>query len=196
MALRSRRALAALLLLGCCAAAAAALPAASDRLDGVKKDIRLKNFAGAAASLQGLATAGDAEAQYLLANADPPDPQAADHWLSRARELGFSAPARQSAATGHSAAPLSLLPAASITDPVLKREALWLAASAGNAVSALVLADAATIAATDEFGRGALARAAEAGSGPVVELLVARGAPIEAADQFGVTPLMLAARSG
>jgi len=141
MAPRSRGALAALLLLGCCAAAAAALPAASDRLDGVKKDIRLKNFAGAAASLQGLAAAGDAEAQYLLAtfylnglngprdlaqarvwlekaatqgharaafslanllaNADPPDPQAADHWLGRARELGFSAPARQSAATGH-----------------------------------------------------------------------------------------------
>ena len=146
MAPRSRGALGALLLLGCCAAAAAALPAAPDRLDGVKKDIRLKNFAGAAASLQGLATTGDAEAQYLLAtfylnglngprdlaqarvwlekaatqgharaafslanllaNADPPDPQAADHWLSRARELGFSAPARQSAVTGHSAAPL------------------------------------------------------------------------------------------
>jgi alkyl hydroperoxide reductase subunit AhpF len=67
MAPRSRRALAALLLLGCCAAAAAALPAAPDRLDGIKKDIRLKNFAGAAASLQSLAAAGDADAQYLMA---------------------------------------------------------------------------------------------------------------------------------
>src|SRR5207302_2087297 len=50
------------------------------------------------------------------------------------------------------------------------------------------LVDPALVAARDEFGRGALARAAEAASAPAVALLIRRGAPVEAPDQNGTTP--------
>src|SRR5207249_2277074 len=84
-------------------------------------------------------------------------------------------------------------------DPATAKTWLEKAANKGSARAAFSLAalvDPALVAARDEFGRGALARAAEAASAPAVALLIRRGAPVEAPDQNGTTPLMIAARGG
>ena len=159
-----------------------------------------RDVAQAKAWLEKSAAQGNARAAFSLANlfaeSDPPDSQAAAHWLARARQLGFSAPTQAPGAAGaQQGPPSSLLPAAQLTDPAVRREALWLAAGEGDVPSLEILADPALVSAHDEFGRGALARAAEAGSAPAVALLIRRGAAVDAADQRGVTPLMLAARA-
>jgi hypothetical protein len=126
--------------------------------------------------LEKAAALGHARAAFSLAalcsDAEPPDRECATRWLSRARALGF-APAPQPAGA-HQGLPSSLLPAAQLTDPAVRREALWLAAADGDLPSLELLADAALVGARDEFGRGALARAAEAGSAPAVALLIQR----------------------
>ena len=143
---------------------------------------------------------GNARAAFSLANlfaeSDPPDSQAAEHWLARARQLGFSAPTAALGAATAQQPPSSLLPASQLKDPGVRREALWLAAAGGDVPSLEVLADPTLVSARDEFGRGALARAAEAGSAPAVTLLIRRGAPVDAPDEHGMTPLMLTARAG
>jgi len=151
--------------------------------------------------LEKSAAQGNARAAFSLASfctdADPPDPQCAAHWLARARELGFRAPAPSAGSTApRQELPSSLLPSAQLKDPAVRREALWLAAADADLPGIEALADPTLTAARDEFGRGALARAAQDGSGPAVTLLIHRGAPVDAADDHGVTPLMLAARSG
>ena len=147
------------------------------------------------------ASQGHARAAFslsaLLAEADPPDPAGAQRWLKRAHELGFATPKTQAPPPGVAAGlPSSLVPAAQLSDPAVKREAFWLAAGSGDVVTLASLADPALVAATDEFGRGALDRAAETGSAPAVALLLQRGAQANAADREGITPLMLAARAG
>ena len=161
--------------------------------------------------LEKAANKGSARAAFslatLLQDSNPPDPQGASRWLARARELGFfntmntgaqkgAAAAQKGAAAARPGPPSSLLPAAQLTDPAVRREALWLAASDGDVSSLEALVDPTLAAARDEFGRGALARAAEAASAPAVALLIRRGAPVEAPDQNGTTPLMIAARGG
>ena len=149
--------------------------------------------------LEKSAAQGNARAAFSLASlyaeSDPPDPGAAQHWFTRARELGFTAPPR-SAQKGPATAESILIPATRITDVKVKREALWLAAEQGDMASLEALASAPLVTETDEFGRGALARAAEAGNAPALEVLLRRGAPVDAADQYGMTALMLAARAG
>src|SRR5439155_11793788 len=81
-----------------------------------------------------------------------------------------------------------------LNDRAVCRVARCLAASDGDVATLEVLEDPPLVAARDEFGRGALARAAEAASAPAVALLIRRGAPVEAPDQNGTTPLMIAAR--
>ena len=135
----------------------------------------------------------------LYADADPPDPQAAAHWLARARELGFAPQSSRGAGAAGTAsvkADSLLIPATQIKDNSVRRDALWLAAEQGDLASLDALATPALVSERDEFGRGALARAADAGRAPAVELLLRRGAPVDAADQFGTTALMLAARAG
>ena len=133
----------------------------------------------------------------LLAAGDPPDSAGAQRWLKRAHELGFTAPQTQAPAPGGPAGlPSSLVPAAQLSDPAVKREAFWLAASSGDVTTLASLADPGLVAATDEFGRGALHRAAEAGAAPVIVLLLRQGAQVNAVDREGITPLMLAAGAG
>ena len=153
--------------------------------------------------LEKSASQGNARAAFSLASlyaeSDSPDPQAAQRWFTRARELGFTAPprsAQSSAPKGPATAESILIPATRITDAKVKREALWLAAEQGDMASLEALASAPLVTETDEFGRGALARAAEAGNAPALEVLLRRGAPVDAADQYGMTALMLAARAG
>ena len=131
----------------------------------------------------------------LYADADPPDPQAAARWLARARELGFT-PQSRGGATAAAKTDSILIPAARITDSGVRRDALWLAAEQGDLTSLEALASPTLVTERDEFGRGALARAAEAGRAPAVELLLRRGAPVDAADKYGMTALMLAAHAG
>src|SRR5256886_7645064 len=95
----------------------------------------------------------------------------------RAPKLAFPAPtAPPGAAAAQQGPPSSLLPAAQLKDPGVRRDALWLAATDGDVPSLEILADPALVSARDEFGRGALARAAEAGSAPAVTPLPPRGA--------------------
>src|SRR5258705_5192102 len=141
-----------------------------------------RDVAQAKAWLEKSAGQGNARAAFSLANlfadSDPPDSQAAAHWLARARQLGFSAPAQApGAAATQQAPPSSLLPAAQLTDPAVRREALWLAAGDGDVPSLEILADPALVSARDEFGRGALARAAEAGAAPRPSRARLAGAP-------------------
>src|SRR5215469_8575675 len=72
----------------------------------------------------------------LYADADPPDPQAAAHWLARARELGFAPQSRAAGTASTKAdgvkADSILIPATQIKDSNVKREALWLAAEQGD----------------------------------------------------------------
>ena len=149
--------------------------------------------------LEKSAAQGNARAAFSLGNlyaeSDPPDQQAAAHWFTRARELGFSAGTR--GGVKPAAAPDSILiPATRITDSKVKREALWLAAAEGDMTSLAALANGPLVNESDEFGRGALARAAEAGHLQALELLLQRGAPVDGRDQYGMTALMLAARAG
>src|SRR5205085_10487747 len=81
-------------------------------------------------------------------------------------------------------------------DPAVRGERRWLHARRGDVASIEALVAPALVVARDEFGRGALAPAAEAASAPAVALLIRRGAPVEAPDQNGTTPLMIAARGG
>src|SRR5216110_1068156 len=122
--------------------------------------------------LEKAANKGSARAAFslatLLQDSNPPDPQGASRWLARARELGFfntlntgaqkgAAAAQKGAAAARPGPPSSLLPAAQLTDPAVRREALWLAASDGDVSSLEALVDPTLAAARDEFGRGALA---------------------------------------
>ena len=151
--------------------------------------------------LEKAAAQGDARAAFSLASlyaqADPPDTRNADRWLARAQALGFKPQAQRHAAVGAATPSGSVfLPVAQIVDATVKQEALWLAAERGDLASVQVLATPALVSATDEFRRGALERAAEAGQGATLELLLQRGARVDAADRYGITALMLAARSG
>ena len=73
-------------------------------------------------------------------------------------------------------------PEKDLTDPAAKREAFWLAAEQGELERVNAFADRTLIDSRDEFGRGALARAARAGKADAVALLIKRGAAVDAAD--------------
>ena len=138
-----------------------------------------------AAAAQGHARAA-AALGTLLAHATPADLAGSRHWLARARELGYR-PA-QTATNQRSDAPPS-------QHDTFTVQALWRAAERGDVAKVRALATASSATAQDEFGRGALARAAEAGSADAIAVLVQHGAAINAADRYGITPLMLAADS-
>lgn len=204
MALRKLERMAfALVALGTLAAqiAVAAPPAATDPLDGVKESIRLKRFAGAASELQRLAAAGNSDAQYLLAvfylNGlnGPRDAAQARPWLEKAAQQGNTrAVLSLNTLLGTRDAPAGVSRAQELTDPGTRHEALWLAAERGDLQAVQALRDRDSVNSHDDFGRGALARAAQAGHTDVVEALVHAGAAVDSADQYGITPLMLAAR--
>ena len=178
-----------------------AAPANKDPLDGVKESIRLKQFAGAATELRRLAAAGNPDAQYLLAvfylNGlnGPRDAAQARPWLEKAAQQGNSrAILSLGTLLGTRDAPAGVSRAQELTDPGTRHEALWLAAQRGDLQVVQALADLDSVSSHDDFGRGALARAALAGRTEVVEFLVHAGAAVDSADQYGITPLMLAAR--
>src|SRR5581483_2815292 len=147
--------------------------------------------------LEKSASQGNARAAFslsvLLAQSDPPNREAAEHWLARSRELGF-VPAAQPA--DRSAPSLELRTHGDLSDPQIRAEAFWLAAEEGDVAELKALTNKSMIDARDAFGRGALAKAAEAGRTDAVSFLLSQGAAVDARDSHGMTPLMLAARAG
>src|SRR2546421_12168406 len=147
--------------------------------------------------LEKSAAQGSAQAAFSLANllgsSDPPDTEGAQRWLKRARELGYTPAAEAGAREGLA---VGFPPEKALTDPAAKREGVWLAAEQGELERVNAFSDRTLIDSRDEFGRGALDRAARAGKADAVALLVKRGAAVDAADSFGTTALMLAARAG
>src|SRR5215475_2197574 len=77
-------------------AGAGAFERPADPLDGVKAQIRLKNFPAAASELQKFAAAGNTDAEYMLAvfylNGvnGPKDPAQARTWLEKAANGGHA----------------------------------------------------------------------------------------------------------
>src|SRR5437016_4852808 len=157
----------------------------------------LPDTAQARTWLEKSAAQGNAHAAFslanLLASSEPPDAEGAQRWLKRARELGYTPAAQTGAREGLA---VGFHPEKDLTDPAAKREAFWLAAEQGELERVSAFADRTLIDSHDEFGRGALARAAGAGKANAVALLIKRGASVDAADSFGTTALMLAARAG
>lgn len=176
----------------------------ADPLEKVKQSIRLKQFKAAQTQLEGLAAAGNADAQYLLAAFylnglnGPREADRARPWLEKAAAQGNAAAIRSLKALSatENASGVAPLPAeAPPSDPAIRREALWLAIRHGDVQSVRSMVDRASVNYLDDFGRGALARAAEEGSPEIVEILVHAGATVDRPDAFGITPLMLAART-
>jgi ankyrin repeat protein len=189
-----------------------ALPvgAVPNALDMVKEAIRLKQFDRAATELQQLAAHGNADAQYLLGvfylNGlnGPPDVPQARIWMTKAAAQGNQRAVTglhtmTGAADGLSADLADAGPGAvrpqDFADQQTLHEALWLAAQRGELRSVQALSDHDSVNSHDDFGRGALARAADAGHTKVVESLIQAGATVDCADQYGITALMLAARA-
>jgi len=131
--------------------------------------------------LEKSAAQGSAQAAFslanLLASSEPPDTEGAQRWLKRARELGYTPAAQTGAREGLA---VGFHPEKDLTDPAAKREAFWLAAEQGELERVNAFSDRTLIDSRDEFGRGALARAARAGKADAVALLVKRGAPVDA----------------
>lgn len=148
----------------------------------------------ARALLRAAAEQNHPAAAYALAasyaNDEPLDRDAAAQWLQRAASAGH--PLARSAVERRML-PLQFLPHQHLSDASSRRAAFWLAAQRDDVDSLEALADRDLISATDEFGRGAVARAAEAGASSALQSLLSRGANANQADAYGVTPLMLAA---
>lgn len=179
-----------------------AASAAPDPLAKAKEAIRLKQFNTAEGELRQLAEAGNVDAQYVLAvfylNGlnGPRDEDRARAWLEKSAAAGSRAAALSLSRLHPGADSIEALSPAVPTDPTARTEALWLAVRRGDLKSLKALSDAGSINAHDEFGRGALARAAEAGQAEVAEFLIHSGAEVNAADGYGTTPLMIAGRVG
>src|SRR5579872_677671 len=176
-----------------------------DPLESVKAAIRLKQFSAAAAQLQSFAQAGNPQAQYLLGvfylNGlnGPPEPNLAQSWLRKSSAQGYARASATLASLGHPAGDRPIAGASrplNFPDPAVRKEALWLAASRGDLPAAKALADRDSVNSSDDFGRGALARAAESGHTDVVQWLLQCGAAVDAVDRYGTTALMLAANGG
>src|SRR5258708_3191554 len=144
------------------------------------------------ALLQSAGEHGQAAAAYVLAGefAREPDapPTLAREWLERSAKLGYVR-AAEAIQSGR---------------PLLDRESVGAANSTlltawvidctrKNDAAELRRLGAASAGVRDEFGRGALSYAAEAGTLAAATALLDLGADIRAVDQAGTTPLMIAA---
>ena len=146
----------------------------------------------ATALLRAAAEHGHAAAAYVLAaelaqNETPAG--AARGWLDRSAKAGYP-PAIESLRSHR--LPLAR-ETAGASDPALLAAWVLDCARKGDAAELRRLGPPAA-AVKDEFGRGALAYAVEAGEAPAATALLELGADPRAADRIGTTPLMLAAQ--
>lgn len=150
----------------------------------------------ARALLTDAANQGHAAAAYSLAmmlrQEEPRDEARASEWLQHAAKAGH---ALAIAARKRGSLPLEFHPQSDLTETSARRAAFWLAVQRDDAALVSALLDPELLHATDDFGRGALAYAAQHGATRVTVLLIEKGAQVDQADSYGVTPLMLAAKS-
>jgi ankyrin repeat protein len=221
-----------LLALSLCGAASAATNH-DDVLDPVRAALRLKNFPQAAALLQQQATAGNAQAQYLLGTlyrsgmgvtvdastarmwidkaaqqghadaayalaamhaADTPvDAASIQHWLQVAAQAGHPLAAKALTA---GIQPQRFQPEKILNDTETRKLAFWLAVQQDDIDLVNLLNEPSLAAASDSFGRTALAQAARFGATRVTQTLTKAAASLNQPDKFGITPLMLASGAG
>jgi uncharacterized protein len=138
-----------------------------------------------------------ANAAYSLAlslqREEPRDLQGSRRWLEAAAQAGHEIAGRSMKRGG---LPLEFLPASDLKEPSDRLAAFWSAAEGDDVSLLALLASPDLVAATNEFSRDALMRAAEAGAGDAVQELLRQRANAKRADRFGTTALMLAAASG
>ncbi|MEQ1582268.1 MAG: ankyrin repeat domain-containing protein [Steroidobacteraceae bacterium] len=137
-----------------------------------------------------------ANAAYSLAlslqREEPRDLQGSRRWLEAAAQAGHEIAARSLKRGG---LPLEFLPASDLKEPSARIGAFWSAAEGNDVALLALLASPDLISATNDFGRDALMRAAEAGAGQAVQELLRQRTDARRADRFGTTALMLAAAS-
>jgi ankyrin repeat protein len=147
----------------------------------------------AAPLLRAAAERGHAAAAYVLAaelaHTDGAPTGAAQGWLDRSAKAGY--PPAVEALRSHRL-PLAR-ETAGVSDPALLLAWVLDCARKDDAAELRRLG-APAVAVKDEFGRGALAYAVEAGRAPAAAALLELGADPRAADRIGTTPLMLAAQ--
>jgi len=147
--------------------------------------------ARARALLQSAARAGQGASAYVLAAelAHDPDAQAdlARQWLQKSAQLGYP----RAIEAVRSGKPLLAREPAGASDPVL-RSAWILDCARRNDAGELRRLGSDSLAARDEFGRGPLHYAVQAGALGAAQTLLDLGADVQAADHGGVTVLMLA----
>ncbi|HVY24783.1 MAG TPA: ankyrin repeat domain-containing protein, partial [Steroidobacteraceae bacterium] len=139
---------------------------------------------------------GNADAAYSLAAMlvnDPGDHRAEIQSLLQQAAQAGHALANRALTTG--IMPMHFDPAKSLTDPALRRQVV-IAAADQDDVDVLKLFSDGELNAADEFGRSALAHAAQAGAKRAVTYLLQHGCNVNQADAYGVTALMLASRGG
>jgi uncharacterized protein len=148
--------------------------------------------ARARALLQSAAEHGQGAAAYVLAGeyartAEAP-PEAARRWLELSAKLGYA----RAVDALQSGRPLRDRETVGALDPTLLTA--WVIDCARkNDAAELRRLGAASVAARDEFGRGALSHAASAGSVAAAAALLDSGADVHAVDHAGITALMIAA---
>jgi ankyrin repeat protein len=151
---------------------------------------------GASRWLSQSAAAGSARAAYLLAviaaTATPADETAARTWLQTAAKGGFE-PAE--ALVRANRLPLQFLPAEDLETAQARGAALLRAARRNDVQTLQRLVSVVQPGQVDDFGRTALAQAAEADAADAVVWLLGQGMPVDARDSFGATALMLAAKA-
>jgi TPR repeat protein len=150
---------------------------------------------GARAWLQQSAAAGEPRAAYMLSvlasTATPPDADVAARWLESAASGGIEA-AVELRRQGR--LPMTFLPAIDLTESAARQAAFARAASANDVATLQRLGmGAESVNAADDFGRGALSRAALNDADAAVAWLLAARADVKARDHWGATALMLAA---
>ena len=144
------------------------------------------------ALLQSAAEHGQGAAAYVLAGEFAREPEAppslAREWLERSAKLGYV----RAAEAIQSGRPLLDRESVGAANPTLLT-AWVIDCTRKNDAAELRRLGAASAGVRDEFGRGALSYAAEAGTVDAATALLDLGADIRAVDQAGTTPLMIAA---
>ncbi len=158
---------------------------------GVTADVTRERSLLLAAAEQKHANASYSLALSFLREA-PRDVQASRRWLEAAAQAGHELASRS---LKRGSLPLEFLPASDLKEPSARLAAFWSAADGDDAALLGILASPELTNATNEFGRDALMRAAEAGAGNAVQELLRQRADTKRADRFGTTALMLASAS-
>ncbi len=144
------------------------------------------------AAQQGYADAAYALAAMLASDA-PVDAASVQRWLQIAAQAGH--PLAIKALTA-GIQPQRFQPEKILNDTETRQLAFWLAAQQDDIDLVNLLNEPSLAAASDSFGRTALAQAARFGATRVTQMLTQSTAALNQPDKFGLSPLMLASGAG